>query len=183
MNFSTPFGNFPRRAFSFFDSVKMFCDERLEILFIHALGFQQLMDPYEFIQIRIERPEWCLISTHFISYHLVSCFFVTDHILMRIPERRKICCPVLWASPGDASHRHTSYLPRRNTVSVSPPRIIRLSRWILQQTLPQSHCRPDFPWASQWKRRSNGQYQRSAQWRSFYLPYWVRIWRCVRSQQ
>ena len=94
MIFSTPFGNFLRGAFSFFDSVKMLCDERLEILFIRALGFQQLIDPYEFIKIRIEGPEWYLISTHFSSYHLVSCFFVTDHILMRIPERRKICCPV-----------------------------------------------------------------------------------------
>ena len=73
----------------------MFCDERLEILFIHALGFQQLVDPYEFIQIRIERPEWCLISTHFRSYHLVFCFFVTDLILMWIPVRSIICCPVL----------------------------------------------------------------------------------------
>ena len=100
MSFSTPFGNFSRGAFSFFDSAEMLCDERLEILFIRALGFQQLIDPYEFIKIRIKGPKRRLVPARFCLGHLFSCFFFTEHIFIRIPYAAQYLTVVLRTVPG-----------------------------------------------------------------------------------
>lgn len=63
------------------------------------------MKPYKFIQIRIKGPKRRLVSARFCLGHLFSCFFFTDHIFIRIPERRKIRCPVFNRCLANRSRR------------------------------------------------------------------------------